>query len=63
MIKEEIKMTDGTRNNEPVYCPVNCWNENDCPYAKEGKCCLEDAPEQCDDFGSFFSSWEEWERA
>jgi len=56
-------MTDGTRNNEPVYCPVNCWDENDCPYAKEGKCRLENAPEQCDDFGSFFSSWEEWERA
>ena len=27
-------MTDGTRNNEPVYCPVNCWNENDCPMQK-----------------------------
>lgn len=56
-------MTDGTRNNEPVYCPVNCWNENDCPYANEGKCCLEDAPEQCDDFMYFFPSWEAWERA
>ena len=31
--------------------------------AKEGKCCLEDAPTQCDDFMWFFPSWEAWDRA
>ncbi len=56
-------MTDGTRNNEPVYCPVNCWNEKDCEFAKDGKCCCENAPEQCEDFKWFFPSWEAWERA
>lgn len=56
-------MTNGYRNGEPVYCPVNCWNENDCPYAQEGLCCLEQPSEECEDFANFFSSWKEWEDA
>lgn len=56
-------MTDGKHNNEPVYCPVNCWTEKDCPYAKDGLCRCENPIEECEDFKFFFFSWEQWERA
>lgn len=56
-------MTDGTRKGKPVYCPINAWNEKDCPYARNGLCCLENAPEDCDDFHIFFSDWEDWEES
>lgn len=56
-------MTDGKRNNQPIYCPVNCWNENDCPYAKDGICHIDDPVKDCDDFMSFFPSWETWEES
>jgi len=51
---------DGTYNDTPVFCPVNGW---DCPYYKDGRCCMEDGDpiEDCDEFGYFFESWEEWE--
>ena len=56
-------MTDGTRNNEPVYCPVNCWTEDDCPYAKDGLCRCDNPAENCEDFKFFFPRWESWEGA
>lgn len=48
----------GTYNSETTYCPVNGW---DCPYYKNGVCYIDDPIEDCDDFGSFFESWEYWE--
>jgi len=53
----------GTYNGEPTYCTVNCWGPNDCPYAREGICHIEDPIEDCDDFGAFFESWQDWEDA
>lgn len=53
----------GTYNGEPTYCPVNCWNENDCPYARNGICHIDDPMEDCSDWGTFWDSWEEWEDA
>jgi hypothetical protein len=54
---------NGFHNDQPVYCPVNCQDENDCPYARMGLCGLETAPDDCDDFAAFFPSWEDWEGA
>jgi len=53
----------GTYKGEPTYCPVNCWNEADCPYAINGICHIEDPVNDCDDFGAFFPSWKDWEEA
>lgn len=55
-----IKETNGKHNNETVYCPVN---GTDCPYYEKGICYIANPIEECDDFGSFFESWEEWEEA
>ena len=55
--------TEGTYNGEPTYCTVNCWNENDCPYAKNGICHIDDPVKDCDDFAMFFPSWKEWEES
>lgn len=52
--------TNGLHNGEPVYCPVNGW---DCPYYNQGLCCIADPVEDCDDFASFFPTWEDWEEA
>ena len=50
----------GTMNGEKTYCPVNGW---DCPYYKDGVCHIDDPQEDCDDWGSFWDSWAEWENA
>ena len=50
----------GTYNDEITSCPVNGW---DCPYSKNGVCHIDDPIEDCDDFGSFFESWEDWENS
>lgn len=55
-----IKESDGKHNGEKVYCPVNGW---DCPYYENGVCYIRDAVKDCDDFASFFETWEEWEEA
>ena len=55
-----VKETDGKHNNETIYCPVN---GTDCPYYEKGICYIANPVEECDDFGSFFESWEEWEEA
>ena len=56
-------MTNGYRDGQPIYCPVNCQNINDCPYAKEGRCCADNPSETCEEFSWFFPSWEKWEEA
>ena len=53
-----IKETDGTHKGETVFCPVNGW---DCPYCEKGICYINDPIEECDDFNSFYESWEDWE--
>ena len=51
--------TDGTRNGQKIFCPVNPYT--DCPYCdKEGVCHIADPIEDCDDFACFFESWDEW---
>ena len=54
--------TDGTRNGQPIYCPTNAYA--DCPYCdKHGICHISNPVEECDDFMSFFESWEDWDAA
>lgn len=54
---------NGLYNGEITYCPTNCQNENDCPYAKNGICHIEDPCKDCDDWQMFFPDWESWEGA
>ena len=54
--------TDGTRNGQKVFCPVNAYT--DCPYCdKEGVCHIADPIEDCDDFAAMWESWEDWDDA
>jgi len=58
-------MEKGTYKGMPTYCTVNAW---DCPYFKwdekgYGRCHIDDPVADCDDFASFFESWEEWEES
>ena len=61
-----IKESDGkhfdphTGNPEPIFCPANGW---DCPYYENGICYIHNPMEDCDDWGLFWESWEEWENA
>lgn len=55
-----VKETNGKHNGETVYCPVN---GTDCPYYENGICYIANPIEECDDFGSFYESWEDWEEA
>ena len=49
--------TDGTKYGEPVYCPI----VGDCPYRdKDNQCHIADPIEDCDDFGMFCATWEDW---
>ena len=51
--------TDGTYEGKTVYCPVNAYG--DCPYcSKYGVCHIADPIEECDDFGAYYASWEEY---
>ena len=50
----------GTYNGETTYCTVNGWG---CPYYKKGVCHIDDPIEDCDDFGTYFESWEDWENS
>lgn len=53
--------TDGMRNGEPIYCPVNGY---DCPYCDSKLIChIADPIEDCDDFACFWESWEEYDGA
>ena len=54
--------TNGMHNGSPIYCPVNAYG--DCPYCDQCNIChIHDPIEDCDDFGSFFESWFDWECA
>ena len=54
--------TDGMRNGEPIYCPVNAYG--DCPYCDKNLIChIADPIEDCSDFQCFWSSWEEYDDA
>lgn len=54
--------TDGYRNGEPVYCPVNAYD--DCPYCdRQGLCHIADPVADCDDFACHFETWDEWDNA
>ena len=52
----------GTYNDAPTYCPVY---DHTCPYYDPslGICHIDDPIEDCDDFGTFFESWEDWENS
>lgn len=53
--------TDGMRNGEPIYCPVYAW---DCPYCDEDTIChIKNPLKECDDFGSIWESWEDYDEA
>ena len=47
-----------TGKREPIYCSANGW---DCPYYENGICYIRNPMEDCDDWGMFWESWEEWE--
>lgn len=54
--------TDGKRNGNYIFCPVNAIG--DCPYCdKKGVCRMKDPMTDCDDFGAFWDSWEEYDDA
>ena len=49
----------GTYNGDYTYCPVNAYC--DCPYCDQKSICHVDDPlEDCDDWGTFWESWEDW---
>lgn len=53
--------TEGTYNGEITFCPVNAYG--DCPYCDQENICHErDPQEDCDDWQTFFESWDEWVR-
>lgn len=50
----------GTYNGDTTYCPVNAYG--DCPYCDQCNVChIDDPMEDCDDWGMFFDSWEDWQ--
>lgn len=54
--------TNGYRNGDPIYCPVNAYGE--CPYCDQCNMChVADPIEDCDDFACFFESWDDWVKA
>lgn len=55
-----FKEGTGEHNGQPVYCTVNGW---DCPYYHKGICYIENPVEDCEDFNTFFETWEDWEDA
>lgn len=58
MNRYKFKESEGKRNNKEICCPVDDFT---CPYYIEGICYIENPIEDCGDFGSCYSSWEEWE--
>ena len=50
---------EGTYNGDTTYCTVNAYGE--CPYCDQcGVCHIDDPMEDCDDWGAFWESWEDW---
>lgn len=54
---EKIMETDGTRNGEKMYCPINEW---DCPYYKGGICHKRDPEEECSEFLAIYGVTDYW---
>jgi len=51
----------GTYDGEYTYCPVNACGH--CPYCdKKCICHVEDPLKDCDDWGMFWGSWDEWKQ-
>lgn len=51
--------TDGTRNGKLIHCPIG---DVTCPYCdKDNICHIADPLEECDDFGAYYDSWDEYE--
>lgn len=59
MMRDSAK---GTYNGDTTFCPVNAYG--DCPYCDQCNVChIDDPLEDCDDWGMFWSSWDEWQQA
>lgn len=59
MMRDSAK---GTYNGDTTFCPVNAYG--DCPYCDQCNVChIDDPLEDCDDWGAFWSSWDEWLQA
>lgn len=52
--------TDGFRNGQPIYCPVN---GHSCPHFYNGICRKNDPIKNCNDFVLFFKSWDDWDKS
>ena len=49
----------GTYNDAYTFCPVNAYG--DCPYCDQCSVChIDDPMTDCDDWGSFWESWDDW---
>lgn len=60
MSKKKLE-TDGMHNGNIIYCPA-C--DFECPYCDtHGVCRIADPIEDCDEFVSYFESWEDWEES
>ena len=61
-MEEKVFETDGMRNGEWIFCPMNTIR--DCPYCDENcHCHINDPVKDCDDFGFFWESWEDYDNA
>lgn len=51
--------TDDLHNGKLIYCPYKSF---DCPYCDdEAVCHIADPIEDCDEFGSVWDSWEDYD--
>ena len=50
---------NGTYNGDKTYCPANAYG--DCPYCDQCNVChIADPQTECDDWATFWDSWDEW---
>lgn len=47
-----------TQREEVIYCPTDAL---DCPYNHNGICYIKTPADECDDFMSYYPTWEDWE--
>lgn len=47
------QLKGGHMRKKKIYCPANGW---DCPYYKKGECGIENPIKECDDFGYFWDT-------
>lgn len=56
-----VNDTDATHNGQNVFCPVNAYGA--CFYCDQCNLCHFANPvEGCNDFSTFFDSWQDWEK-